>query len=171
MPCILFYKRLKIILEVIKVLIIFPNYDRKPGRWTRPPFPNSHDRICSLVCSGLGRMLAGSRLPIGEGSEDFFQFIFLGLCFKRDWLKGSKMCVETEHFYSLGPIFSCPKGLIYCVKYTFFNSMNLIILIVVQPSSQPNFKTSPSQTTSPPNLSPWVIISFSKSLSLFLCCK
>ena len=49
----------------------------------------------------------------------------------------------------------------------FFNAMNFIIFMVVQPSSQPNFRTFPSQTPSlslPP-------CHFSKSASLLLICK
>ena len=60
-------------------------------------------------------------------------------------------------------------------KVLFLNSVNFIIFTVVQPSSQPNFTTFPSQTPSPSlpttTVSPLVTISFSKSVSQFLFYK
>ena len=56
--------------------------------------------------------------------------------------------------------------------FFFFYSMNFVIFMVVQQSSQPNFIAFPSQTSSPspnPNLSPLETISFSKSVSQYLC--
>ena len=77
------------------------------------------------------------------------------------------MLFKVTHKWSRGTCTSIPLS----VKVLFFyNSVNFIILVVLKPSSQPNFPSKRTAHPSTHNMSPLVTISFSKSVSQFLFC-